>query len=47
MMLFLWEREECQIQETTSVDDITLDEIWDFVQEVPGEQYPFSNGLLI
>ena len=41
----LWEREECQIQETTSVDDITLDEIWDFVQEVPGEQLSFLLDL--
>ena len=37
----LWENGECQIQETSSVDDITLDEIWDFVQEVPGEQLSF------
>lgn len=42
----LWEREECQIQETTSVDDITLDEIWDFVQEVPGEQLSFLQRVV-
>ena len=42
----LWERGECQIQETTSVDDITLDEIWDFVQEVPGEQLSFLQRVV-
>ena len=42
----LWENGECQIQETSSVDDITLDEIWDFVQEVPGEQLSFLQRVV-